>query len=149
MTGADRLLTLLDERESALDARSDVLRAGIAELTEELAELASEAEAVRITRKTILALAPQLEESASEPPPDLPPHPHYPEILTALAQADRPLRARDLCERLGLGYLPRTIEGVRAKAKRLVARGLVDEPEPGQFAPAGPRTDADVTDQPT
>lgn len=37
----DRLLTLLDERESALDARSDVLRAGIAELTEELTELVS------------------------------------------------------------------------------------------------------------
>ncbi|WP_406191744.1 hypothetical protein OG331_47700 [Streptomyces sp. NBC_01017] len=38
--------------------------------------------------------------------PDIPDHPAYQQILTALADAGRPMRARDLCRALDLPILP-------------------------------------------
>ncbi|MCX4825971.1 hypothetical protein OG883_40525 [Streptomyces sp. NBC_01142] len=50
------------------------------------------------------------------------------------------LRAKDLAARLGLELVPAKVEGVRVKAKRLVARGWLAEDRPGLFllrCPAG------------
>jgi hypothetical protein len=53
----------------------------------------------------------------------------------------------DVCHTLGLGTEPRHTEGIRAKLKRLVNRGILTEPEPGLFTltqppPATPETDS-------
>ncbi|MFF1656098.1 hypothetical protein [Streptomyces sp. NPDC058255] len=84
-------------------------------------------------RKTLLALP--LPSPATAPDrPDIPDHPAYQQILTALADAGRPIRARDLCQALDLPILPKNTEGIRSKLKRLVSRGILIEPEPGLFA---------------
>ncbi|MGW7370130.1 hypothetical protein ACWGI8_43635 [Streptomyces sp. NPDC054841] len=52
----------------------------------------------------------------------------------------RGLRAKHLAARLGLDLVPAKVEGVRVKAKRLVARGWLAEDRPGLFTrrcPAG------------
>ncbi|PJE97367.1 hypothetical protein CUT44_13020 [Streptomyces carminius] len=43
------------------------------------------------------------------------------------------VRAKDLAARLGLELVPAKIEGVRVRAKRLVARGWLAEQRPGLF----------------
>ncbi|MGW0735533.1 hypothetical protein [Streptomyces sp. NPDC002851] len=82
-------------------------------------------EHLRITRKTVLALAdePDLELPA-QPAPELPEHPAYQQIMAVFADEDGPLRARDLC----LTLLPKHTEGTRSKLKCLVSRGILAEP---------------------
>ncbi|MFH8656096.1 hypothetical protein [Streptomyces afghaniensis] len=88
---------------------------------------------LRITRKTLLTLP--LPSPATGPDrPDIPDHPAYQQILTALADAGRPMRARDLCQALGLPILPKHTEGIRSKLKRLLSRGILIEAERGLFA---------------
>ncbi|WP_225102585.1 hypothetical protein [Streptomyces sp. CoH27] len=53
--------------------------------------------------------------------PDIPDHPAYQQILTALADEGRPMRARDLSQALDLPILPKNTEGIRFKLKRLVS----------------------------
>ncbi|MET7729345.1 hypothetical protein, partial [Streptomyces mirabilis] len=93
-------------------------------------------EHIRITQQTATTLADGLDPDAtSRPePPGLPEHPHYPQILAVFDEKKQPLRARDLCEVLDLGFLPKNVEGVRSKLKRLAARGILTETEPGLFA---------------
>ena len=61
--------------------------------------------------------------------------------------AEHPLRAKDICHALGVGTTANHTEGLRAKLKRLVIRGMLTEDRPGLFAlapmTAGP-TDATV-----
>ncbi|MER5410499.1 hypothetical protein [Streptomyces sp. NPDC002769] len=88
-------------------------------------------------RKPLLTLP--LPSPATAPDrPDIPDHPVYQQILTALADAGRPIRARDLRQALDLPILPKNTEGIRSKLKRLVSRGILiepePEPEPGLFA---------------
>ncbi|MFE9444904.1 hypothetical protein ACFYO2_39410, partial [Streptomyces sp. NPDC006602] len=64
----------------------------------------------------------------------IPEHPAYQQILTALADAGRPMRARDLCQALDPPIPPKNTEGIRSKLKRLVSQGILIEPEPGLFA---------------
>lgn len=61
--------------------------------------------------------------------------PAYQQILTVFADIRRPMRARDLCQALDLLTVPKNTEGIRSELKRLVARGIFTEPEPGLFAP--------------
>lgn len=70
--------------------------------------------------------------------------PEYRRLLAVLeADSGREgLRAKDLdlAARLGLELVPAKVEGVRMKAKRLVARGRLAEERPGLFTrrcPAG------------
>jgi hypothetical protein len=44
------------------------------------------------------------------------------------------MRAKDVCLALGLGTTPKDTEGLRAKLKRLVAREILVETQPGLFA---------------
>lgn len=60
--------------------------------------------------------------------------PDYRRILGLVEQADTAgLRVKDLARGLGLELVPGKVEGVRSKAKRLVARGWLAEPVPGVF----------------
>ncbi|AKH86450.1 hypothetical protein AA958_34200 [Streptomyces sp. CNQ-509] len=61
--------------------------------------------------------------------------PEYRRLLAVLeaGSVGQGLRARDLAARLGLELVPSKVEGVRVKAKRLVARGWLAEERPGLF----------------
>jgi hypothetical protein len=130
---AKAILERIETRERELADQAEQFRAHIEELTRQLGELDAESENLRITRKTLLALP--LPSPATGPDrPDIPDHPAYQQILTALADAGRPMRARDLCQAPDLPILPKNTEGIRSKLKRLVSRGILIEPEPGLFA---------------
>jgi hypothetical protein len=68
----------------------------------------------------------------------LPDHPAYQQTLTAFADLQRPLRARDLCLALDLPIVPKNTEGIRSKLKRLVSRGILIETDPGLFTQPRP-----------
>ncbi|MFE4875156.1 hypothetical protein [Streptomyces sp. NPDC056682] len=127
------VLESVESRERELADQAEQLRARIEELTVQLAELDAEGENLRITRKTLLTL-PAPSSATGPEHPNIPEHPAYQQILTALAAEGRPMRARDLCQALDLPILAKNTEGIRAKLKRLVSRGILDEPEPGLFA---------------
>jgi hypothetical protein len=132
------LIDRLASCEPQATARAEQLRAQIEDLAARLGEAEQELEHLRITRKTVLAL-PEEAEAPPAGPADLPEHPDYQRILTVFAVgARRPLRARDPCEALDTGFEPKRIEGMRSKLKRLVKRGILEEPEPGVFRPVGP-----------
>ncbi|MFE2971004.1 hypothetical protein ACFXKC_46880 [Streptomyces sp. NPDC059340] len=133
------LLVRIDARERELATAAEQLRTQIDELTARLRELDEEMENVAVTGKTLLALSPTAPEP-TDPPPALPDHPAYQQILTVFADAAGPMRARDLCERLDLAIMPKNIESTRHKLKRLVSLGVLTEPEPGLFAQHRPST---------
>ncbi|MEU6010667.1 hypothetical protein [Streptomyces sp. NPDC047453] len=120
---------------------AEQLRTQIDELTARLRELDEEMENLAVTRKTLLALSPTTPE-LTDPPPALPDHPACQQIHTVFADAAGPMRARDLCERLDLVFMPKNIEGNRHKLKRLVSLGVLAEPEPGLFAQHRPSNSA-------
>jgi hypothetical protein len=121
------VLEYVEAREHELGEQAGVLRSRIEELTARLGELDAENENLRITRKTLLAI-PTPAPAEETHRPDVPDHPAYQQILTALTDASRPMRARDLCEALDLPILPKNTEGIRCKLKRLVTRGILTEP---------------------
>jgi len=128
------LLARLAVQEQQAAAGAERLREQIAELTDRLRETEEKLEHLHITRTTILSLP---DEDAPRPPapepPALPDHPAYQRILDTFATADHPLRAKDVCEALDTGFEPKHIEGMRSKLKRLVKRGILEEPTPGEF----------------
>lgn len=62
--------------------------------------------------------------------------PAYRQILTAIEHAEGGPRASDLCRMLDAGTEPRHREGMRQRLKRLAARGILTEAEPGLFTMA-------------
>ncbi|UQA98123.1 hypothetical protein K9S39_39405 [Streptomyces halobius] len=138
MTVADAakpLLERIDEREQAITDQAELVRAQIEELTARLGEADEHLEHLRITRKTVLALADgPAHEPTLQPAPELPEHPAYQQIMAVFTDSDDPLRARDLCPALDLPIVPKNTEGIRSKLKRLVSRGILAEIEPGLFA---------------
>ena len=121
-------LEKIADREQAVTTTIEQVRAQIDTLAERLRELEAEFAELQVARKVILALGD--DEPAG---PRLPDNPVYQHILTALNDSTAPMRAKDLCHALDLGFEPSKIEGMRAKLKRLVATGLVTEDEPGLF----------------
>ncbi|MGW3246518.1 hypothetical protein [Streptomyces sp. NPDC001070] len=117
--------------------RAERLRADIDVLPFRLRQTEQEVEQLQVTYKTVLALADGLAEKPDERP-ELPENPAHQHILTVFADCGQSLRARDLCEALNLGFEPKRIEGVRAKLKRLVGRGILAETEPGSFSQPRP-----------
>ena len=136
------LLDRIDAREQALAREAGDVQARIDELTARLGELSQAISDLQVTRKTLLALAgeddAQPAAEPAEPLPVLPDHPAYQQILTAFADLQRPLRARDLCLALDLPILPKNTESIRSKLKRLVSRGILVETEPGLFTQPRP-----------
>jgi hypothetical protein len=147
------LLDRIDAREQALAREAGDVQARIDELTARLGELSQAVSDLQVTRKTLLALAG---EDDAQPPaepagplPVLPDHPAYQQVLTAFADLQRPLRARDLCLALDLPILPKNTESIRSKLKRLASRGILIETEPGLFAQPRPKPGLRASDQGT
>ncbi|MDT0548685.1 MULTISPECIES: hypothetical protein [Streptomyces] len=88
------VLARLEEREREIAAQAEAAQERIAELTAQLDGLGKAAEEIRITRKTLLEL-PEPQPPAP-PPAQLPDHPAYQQIMAVFAQADTPLRARQV-----------------------------------------------------
>jgi hypothetical protein len=161
---------LLEERESAARVRVEELRVEadrvLAALREAEAVLERRVVAVEELAEALDTRVPGEQAGEVEPVPAKPvaakaaragamvPHraeratvevlaPDYRRIV-ALVDRGGPagLRAKDLASGLGLELVPAKLEGVRSKAKRLVARGWLAEDVPGVFTPrpaAGPR----------
>ncbi|MEU2619685.1 hypothetical protein ABZ642_16385 [Streptomyces sp. NPDC007157] len=60
----------------------------------------------------------------------------YRDIVEVVSDAPGPVRAKQVVPRIGLPAETGKIEGTRAKLKRLVERGWLDEDTPGMFTPA-------------
>ena len=137
------LLDKIDAREQALTREAGQAQARIDELTARLRELEEAISDLQITRKTLISLAGHDDgQPAAEPagpPPAVPDHPAYQQILTAFADLRRPLRARDLCLALDLPVAAKNTENIRSKLKRLASRGILVETEPGLFAQPRPQ----------
>lgn len=129
-----------------IELRERQLAEQVGELAARLRELEAEREALRVTAKTIHAMAADL--ALEQPPaPALPDGAAYQQIMGVFDQEGRPLRSRDLCLALDLPLLPKHTEGTRAKLKRLVSLGFLDEAEPGLFAQPRPQEQATPADQ--
>jgi hypothetical protein len=136
------LLDKIDAREQALAREAGDVQARIDESTARLREVNEAISDLQVTRKTLISLAgeddAQPAAEPAEPPPVLPDHPAYQQILTAFGDLQRPLRARDLCLALDLPIVPKNTESIRSKLKRLVSRGILIETEPGLFTQPRP-----------
>jgi hypothetical protein len=136
------LLDKIDAREQALTCEASDVQARVAELTARLRELEQAVSDLQVTRKTLLSLAghddgrPAAEPAGPAPAP--PDHPACQQILTAFADLQRPLRARDLCVALDLPIAAKNTENIRSKLKRLASRGILTETEPGLFTQPRP-----------
>jgi|SRR5579862_1237901 hypothetical protein len=134
--------TVVQQLLDGIELRERHLAEQAGELAARLRELEAEREALAITAKTIRALAPDL--ALEQPPaPPLPDGVAYQQIMDVFDHERRPLRARDLCVALDLPVAPKHVEGARAKLKRLVSLGFLDETEPGLFQQ--PRSQAHTT----
>jgi hypothetical protein len=139
----EQVLDLITGRETAATARAERLRAQIATLTEQLAMVDTELADLATTRSTLLRLAG---DAAGGPPvvDATVASPAYQQILAVFVTTDHSghsgLRAKDVCRALGIGTAAKDIEGLRAKLKRLVARGVLTEAESGLFTLAQPAT---------
>ena len=135
---------LITERETAATAVALALREQITMLTDQLAHAEAELADLAITRKTLTVLTG---EPDAAPPADATlASVAYQQILAVFATATDPMRAKDVCLALNLGTAPNDTEGLRAKLKRLAARHILVETEPGLFTlePTTPSThDAD------
>jgi hypothetical protein len=86
------LLDRIDAREHSLTCQIEQTQAEIDTLTARLGELSEQVEHLRISRKTLISLAEE-DPAPAEPPPTVPDHPAYQQILTAFYEADGSLRA--------------------------------------------------------
>ena len=84
------LLDKIDAREQALTREAEQVRALIDELTAKPGELDETIDHLRITRKTLLSLADEDDAEPVAPPPVLPDHPAYQQILTVFTDLGRP-----------------------------------------------------------
>lgn len=123
---------LIGERETAATAMAQALREQIAALSDQLARAETELADLATTRKTLSALTGEPE--ATDPADATVASVAYQQILAVFATATGAMRAKDVCLALGLGTAPKDTEGLRAKLKRLVARRVLIETEPGRFA---------------
>ncbi|MDT9700685.1 hypothetical protein [Streptomyces sp. P17] len=58
--------------------------------------------------------------------------------MEIVADATKPMQAKQIVPRIGLPAVTAKIEGTRGKLKRLVERGWLSEERPGLFALAHP-----------
>jgi hypothetical protein len=139
----EQLLELITTRETVATAQAEQLRTQIAALTEQLVVVDAELADLATTRSTLLRLTGTTTRGtpATDPTTDATvASPAYQQILAVFAATSDPLRAKDICIALGIGTAAKNTESLRAKLKRLVARGVLTEPESGLFALAQPAT---------
>ena len=154
----------LTERERRAAAAVHQLREQIAILTTHLTHAEAGLAGLATTRRTLTALAGPSAEGDPAPEPGsagpaeatassgttagtdaspgaeatVPGSPGYTQILAAFGDPGTSMRAKDLCLLPGLAPIPKNTEGLRAKLKRLAARGALHEPSPGLFTLAPP-----------
>lgn len=129
-----------------IELRERQLAEQIGTLAMRLREAEAEREALATTAKTVRAMAADLDlEQPSAPV--LPEGAAYQQITGVFDHERRPLRARDLCLAQDLPVIPRHVKGTRAKLKRLVSFGFLDETEPGLFAQPRPHAPTAPADQ--
>ncbi|MEV4972170.1 hypothetical protein [Streptomyces scopuliridis] len=139
-TSISHLFARIAEREAELACQADALRVEIDQLTARLNNIERDLEHVQITR-TATSLADGLDQDGSVPgKAGTARAPLYPQLLAVFHEKQRPLRARDLRGALALGLLPKSVEGVRSKLTRLVARGSSPRPNPECSPRTGRRT---------
>jgi hypothetical protein len=145
---ARRLMThtVVQQLLDCIELRERSLVEQIGELAARPREAEAEREELRTTAKTIRTMATDL-DLEQPPAPALPHGPAYQQIMGAFGHERRPLRARDVCQALDLPVLPKHVEGTRAKLKRLVSLGLLNETEPGMFTQPGQQEQTTPTDQ--
>lgn len=134
----ESILDLITTRETAATARAGQLREQITTLTEQLTAIETDLADLATTRTTLLQLT-----GADDGPPSADAtlaRTAYQQILAVFAGAEHGLRAKDICHALGVGTTANHTESLRAKLKRLVARGVLTEAEPGMFTLAQPAT---------
>jgi hypothetical protein len=134
------ILDLIAQREAAAGTAAERLREQIATLTDQLTAAETELTELAITRKTLLSLAGQTDPAT--PTDATVATPAYQQILAVFNAAAGGMRAKDICHALGTGTTAKDTEGLRAKLKRLVARQILTEPEPGLFTLAPPTPSA-------
>ncbi|MFG2370236.1 hypothetical protein ACGFY9_01995 [Streptomyces sp. NPDC048504] len=125
------LLARLEVRERQIAVEAEAAHEQIQQLTALLDGLARAAEHITITRKTLLELPDETPPAPATPKPALPGGPACQQIMAVFAEADAPLRARNVCEAMDLDLVPNNINKVRIKLKRLTGRGIRDETEQG------------------
>src|SRR5687767_5853703 len=121
---------LITEREALANAVAQQLREQIAELSAQLAEAETELADLGVTRKILTKLTGQTDATAQLDATVA--SVAYQQILTVFTNTEG-MRAKDVCLALGLGVAPKDTEGIRAKLKRLTARQILVETEPGLF----------------
>ncbi|MFC6675086.1 hypothetical protein ACFQE7_03680 [Nonomuraea ferruginea] len=86
------LLDRIDAREQALTCQIEQTQAEIDMLTARLGQLSEAIEHLRISRKTLISLAEEdpTPIQPAAPPPAVPEHPAYQQILTVFAEAAAP-----------------------------------------------------------
>jgi hypothetical protein len=131
----EQVLDLITARANVATVQAEQLREQITTLTEQLATVDTELADLTTTRSTLLRLAGAADASPS-PADTTVASPAYQQILAVFATTDHSgLRAKDICHALGIGTAAKDIEGLRAKLKRLVARGVLTETEPRPVHP--------------
>jgi hypothetical protein len=152
----------LDDYEVAARARVEELEVELDRISQQLVAAREALSHVEITRATLLAVAASQPPAVVGSPADaagataaaagtmidraqrvpvwhtgltaaaLPDY--YQPLFTQLLESAEPVRCGQLATVLGLDLVPKKIEGVRAKLKRLVERGWAVESAPGLFA---------------
>lgn len=135
------ILQVITARETVAGVAADQLREQINTLSQQLSALETELGELATTRATLLRLGGDPEHQNAETAPA---GPTYQQILAVFGTAEQPLRAKDICRALGLGTTANHTESLRAKLKRLVARGVLTEDRPGLFALAPTAGPADA-----
>jgi hypothetical protein len=153
------LLDLLGERERDASARVVALEEQIAVLSGDLLVAREAVSRLRITAETVAEVLAGQPEAASSPvsPAAMPSGDGavllvpfraegagvsvlpqgYRDVLEAVADAGRPVRAGEISVALGLGSRASQREGMRSKCRRLVERGWLVADREGLFVLAG------------
>jgi hypothetical protein len=125
------LIDKLAARQAAADTEIAHLREQLAKLTGALAE--AERERWATTRQSVLALAAEHHPDHALLLTRTPVTPAYQQIIAAFTGAPGPLRAKQVCQILRADTDARHVEALRSKLKKLVARDILTEPQPGLF----------------
>ncbi|WP_229924154.1 hypothetical protein [Streptomyces capillispiralis] len=147
-------------REAAARRRVEELQAEAAELALRLEAAREDLSRLEITRETVTKVLAELSAADADVESDGPAEPESHgvgammvppwreglaatvlpdvcrDIMEVVADAPGPLQAKQIVPRIGLPATTGKIEGTRAKLKRLVKRGWLDEDAPGRFSPA-------------
>ncbi len=124
-------MELIAQREAAATATAEGTTCTDHHPVESLALAETELAALAITRKTLTRLTTRTE--AATPVDATIASVAYQKILAAFTTAPSGMRARDVCLALGHDVTTKDTENMRAKLKRLVARDILTEAQPGLF----------------